>query len=188
AQLAGTTQDMDRSLRILHLEDEPDFCKLAKALLEKDGLAADVVVVQDLEAFIAALDKGRFDIILADYRLPSCTGIDALREARRRCPGTPFVLVSGTIGEQVAIEAMKCGATDYVLKQWPERLGPVVRRAVREAQSLHARRQAEAELRRRDGYLRAVTENSLDVLCILNRDGVFQYSSPSLKRVLGYEP
>jgi sigma-B regulation protein RsbU (phosphoserine phosphatase) len=140
---------MDRSLRILHLEDEPDFCKLAKALLEKDGLAADVVVVQDLEAFIAALDKGRFDIILADYRLPSCTGIDALREARRRCPGTPFVLVSGMVGEQAAIEAMKCGATDYVLKEWPERLAPAVRRAVREAENQHARQQAELELHRR---------------------------------------
>ena len=179
---------MDRSLRILHLEDEPDFCKLAKALLEKDGLAADVVVVQDLEAFIAALDKGRFDIILADYRLPSCTGIDALREARRRCPGTPFVLVSGMVGEQAAIEAMKCGATDYVLKEWPERLAPAVRRAVREAENQHARQQAELELRRRDGYLRALTENSLDVLSILNREGVYKYNSPSLKQVLGYEP
>ena len=115
---------MDRSLRILHLEDEPDYCGLVKALLEKDGLAADLVLVGDLKGFVAALDKGGFDIILADYRLPTCTGIEALREARQRCPGTPFVLVSGTIGEPAAIEAMKCGATDYVLKQWPERLAP----------------------------------------------------------------
>ncbi len=179
---------MDKSLRILHLEDEPDFCELVKALLVKDGLTADIVLVKDLEEFAAALDKDGFDIILSDYRLPSCTGIEALGEARQRCPGTPFVLLSGTIGEQAAIEAMKCGATDYVLKQWPERLGPVVRRAVREAQNQRARRQAEMELHRRDGYLRALTENSLDVLCILNRDGVLQYSSPSLKQVLGYEP
>src|ERR1035441_7214311 len=163
---------MNKVLRILHLEDEPDYYELVKALLVKDGLAADIVLVRNLEEFTAAFDKGGFDIILADYRLPACTGIDALREARQRCPGTPFVLVSGTIGEQVAIEAMRGGATDYVLKQWPERLGPVVRRAVREAQSQHARRQAEVELRRRDGYLRAMTENSLDVLCILSRDGV----------------
>jgi DNA-binding NtrC family response regulator len=177
---------MDRSLRILHLEDEPDFCGLVKALLEKDGLAADIVLTEDLKGFIAALEKGGFDIILADYRLPTCTGIDALREARQRCPGTPFVLVSGTIGEQAAIESMKCGAR--LLKQWPERLGPAVRRAVREAENEKARRRAEVELSRREGYLRGLTENSLDVLSVLNREGVFQYNSPSLKQVLGYEP
>ena len=179
---------MDRSLRILHLEDEPDYCGLVKTLLEKDGLAADIVLTEDLKGFIAALEEGGFDIILADYRLPSCTGIEALREARQRCPGTPFVVVSGTIGEQAAIEAMKCGATDYVLKQWPERLGPAVRRAVREAEDQQARRQAEVELSRREGYLRALTDDSLDVLAIVNRDGVIQYNSPSSKQVLGYEP
>jgi PAS domain S-box-containing protein len=98
------------------------------------------------------------------------------------------VLVSGTIGEPAAIEAMRCGATDYVLKQWPERLAPAVRRALREAENQQARKQAEVELSRREGYYRALTENSLDVLSILNRDGVFQYNSPSLKQVLGYEP
>jgi PAS domain S-box-containing protein len=179
---------MDKSLRILHLEDEPDFCALVKALLVQDGLAADIVLVKDLEEFTAALDKGGFDIILADYRLPSCTGIQALREARQKCPGTPFVLVSGTIGEQAAIEAMKCGATDYVLKQWPERLGPAVRRALREAENQQARKQAEVELSRREGYYRALMENSLDGFAILNRDGVIQYNTPSLKPILGYEP
>jgi DNA-binding NtrC family response regulator len=91
--------------------------------------------------------------------LPSCTGIEALREARLRRPGTPFVLVSGTIGEEAAIEAMKCGATDYVLKQWPERLGPAVQRAVREAGNQQARKQAEVELSRREGYYQALLEN-----------------------------
>ena len=179
---------MDKPWRILHLEDEPDFCELVKALLAQDGLAADIVLVSGLEAFTAALDKGGFDIILADYRLATCTGIEALREARQKCPGTPFVLVSGAIGEQAAIEAVKGGATDYVLKQRPERLAPAVRRAVREAENQHARKQTELELSRRDSYLRALTENSLDVLSILNPDGVFLYNSPSSKQVLGYEP
>jgi PAS domain S-box-containing protein len=179
---------MDKSLRILHLEDEPDFCELAKTLLAKDGLAADIVLVGDLQEFVAALDKGGFDLILADYRLPTCTGIEALREARQRCPGTPFVLVSGTIGEAAAIEAMKCGATDYVLKQWPERLAPAMRRAVREAESQQARRRAEEALGRREGYYRALMENSLDGLAILNRDGLIQYNTTALKQILGYEP
>jgi DNA-binding NtrC family response regulator len=117
-------------LRILHLEDDPDFCQLLRDLLAKDGLASDLLVVGDLGALTAALEKTRFDIILADYSLPSCTGIQALEEAARRCPRTPFVIVSGTIGEEVAIEALKHGATDYVLKQWPEKLVPVIRRAI----------------------------------------------------------
>ncbi len=179
---------MAKSLRILHLEDEPDFCELVKAILAKDGLAADIVLVKDLPGFVAALEKGGFDIILADYKLPSCTGLEALREARQRCPDTPFVLVSGTVGEQAAIEAMKSGATDYVLKQWPERLAPVVRRAVREAENQQARKRVEVELSRRERFCRALTENSLDVLCILNRDGVVEFTSPSLKQVLGYDP
>ena len=179
---------MDKPLRILHLEDEPGFWDLASALLEKDGLVAEMVPAGDLKGFIGALETGGFDLILADYSLPDCTGIDALREVRHRCPGTPFVLFSGTVGEATAIDAMKCGATDYVLKQWPERLAPAVRRAVREAENQQARQQAEVELIRREGYLRALTENSLDVLSILDRQGVIQYSSPSSKLVLGYEP
>src|ERR1035437_6066108 len=126
---------MDKSLSILHLEDEPAICELAKALLEREGLAAELVLVEDIAGFSAALEKDGFDLILADYRLPTCTGIEALREARRRRPGTPFVLFTGAIGEQAAVDALRCGATDYVLNQSPDRLWPAGRRAVREAEN-----------------------------------------------------
>src|SRR5258708_36410338 len=86
-------------LRILHLEDEPDFCRLVEDLLAREGLPSKVVMVADLAQFNAALDQGGFDIILADYNLPTCTGIDALEQAARRCPQIPFVLVSGAISE-----------------------------------------------------------------------------------------
>src|ERR1035438_506629 len=98
---------MDKPLRILHLEDEPDICDLAKELLAQEGLAAEVKLVGDLAGFNAALEKNGFDLILADYCLPSCTGIDALREARRWCPSTPFVIFSGRIGEQAAVDALR---------------------------------------------------------------------------------
>ena len=94
-------------LRILHLEDEPDFCQLVKDLLANDGLVSEVLLVEDLPELTSALEKNRFDIILADYSLPSCTGIQALDEAARRCPQTPFVLVSGTIGEEAAADLKK---------------------------------------------------------------------------------
>ncbi len=175
-------------MRILHLEDDPDFCELVKVLLARDGIASELVVVSDLDELNAALEKTRFDIILADYQLPSCSGMQALEEAARRCPGTPFVVVSGAIGEEAAIEGLKRGATDYVLKQWPERLAPVIRRAIREARERAQFEQAQKELGRREKYLRALTENSLDVLCTVTPGGVVTYTSPSVKHVLGYEP
>src|SRR5262249_6136861 len=86
-----------------------------------------------------------FDCVLADYFLPSYNGLDALRWARPRHPELPFLLVSGTIGEEAAIESLKNGATDYVLKMRPERLGPAIRRAVQEAEERRRRRKIETD-------------------------------------------
>ncbi len=179
---------MEQPLRILHLEDDPDFIALVSAMLEKEGIPAEFVSVSDYEGFSAALEQKSFDLILADYLLPSCNGIQALQAARAKCPDVPFLLISGTIGEQAAIESLRCGATDYVLKERLERLEPAVRRAVQEARERNQRKRVETELVRREKYFRTLTENSLDILTILNRDGNFEYTSPSLKTVLGYDP
>ena len=178
---------MSKPLRILHLEDDSDYSKLIRDLLAKEGIEAELKLVADQVAYAAALAQEKFDLIIADFSLPSWNGIQALETARTQSPHTPFLLVSGTIGEQAAIESLRAGATDYVLKQWPERLAPAVRRAVQEAEERARRQYAETELIRRERYFRALTENSLDILSILNREGVFLYNSPSLKRVLGYE-
>jgi PAS domain S-box-containing protein len=179
---------MNQRLRILHLEDEPDYCQLVRDLLARDGIDAEMVLATTRAEFDAALARDEFDIILADYSLPSFTGIQALEIARARTHETPFLLVSGTIGEQAAVEGMRAGATDYVLKQTPERLVPAVRRAVEEARERVRRRHAETELIRREKYFRALSDNSLDIVTLLNSEGVFQFNSPSVKRVLGYEP
>ena len=99
----------NQPLRILHLEDEPDFSELVRSLLQRDGLQAQLVAVTNRAGFEAAL-CGHFDLILADYLLPDFNGIEALRLARERVPDTPFLLVSGTIGEQAAIESLKAGS------------------------------------------------------------------------------
>ena len=96
--------------------------------------------------------------------------------------------MSGTIGEHAAIESLKAGATDYVLKQNSERLASAVRRAVHEASERAKLHDAEAELVRREKYFRTLTENSVDVLTVLDGTGKVIYKSPSVKRVLGYEP
>ncbi len=178
---------MQSKLRILHLEDDPDYAELVRAMLETSGLDAEVVWVGSGEAFVEALDQ-TFDLILSDYHLPNFTGLAALHLVREKSPDTPFILVSGTAGERVAIESLKCGATDYVLKQWPDRLVPAVERAIREAAEHRTRIGAEEELARRERYFRALTENTLDVLTLLDINGVITYSSGPTRRVLGYEP
>ncbi|MGO8927084.1 MAG: PAS domain S-box protein [Limisphaerales bacterium] len=179
---------MNGRLRVLHLEDDPDYCDLVQSLLAQEGYQVESVLADDRAGFEAALAPEKFDLILADYLLPSYNGLEALRVARAKCPETPFLLVSGTIGEQAAIESLQCGATDYVLKQWPDRLVPAVRRAIEEAEERKQRRRVETELVRREKHFRALTENALDILTLLDHQGVFAYNSPSVKHVLGYEP
>jgi len=157
-------------------------------MLSKDGVAAEIVYTSTREAFEQVAAKEEFDIVLADYLLPGYSGLDALKFFRERCAETPFLLVSGTIGEQAAIESLKNGATDYVLKLWPDRLVPSILRAIQEATERRQRRHAQTELLRREKYFRALTENTLDILTILNSEGLYLYNSPSLKRVLGYDP
>ena len=179
---------MSKPLRILHLEDDPDYADLVRSLLAQEQVQAEITVVSTQADFEAALAQSRFDLVLADYMLPDYNGVDALRSVRLKSAEIPFLLVSGTIGEQAAIESLKCGATDYVLKHWPERLVPAIQRAAQEAEEREQRRRAETELVRREKYFRTLIENALDVVTVLNREGLFLYNSPSSKRVLGYDP
>jgi PAS domain S-box-containing protein len=180
--------NMEKPLRILHLEDDPDFVALVSDMFKAEGLAAEITSTESLSNLMAAVAENSFDLILADYSLPACNGLQALHAVREKDPHVPFVLISGTIGEQAAIECLRCGATDYVLKNKLERLASTVRRAIQEARERTQRRRAEMELVRREKYFRTLTEHSLDVLTILNAEGLFQYNSPSFKTVLGYEP
>jgi PAS domain S-box-containing protein len=140
-------------LRILSIEDDPKDTELIQDLLETEGIVCEVTRV-DTEALLRDLLKqGGIDLILADYSLPSFDGISALKVAMRTCPDVPFIFVSGTLGEEVAIEALKIGATDYVLKTRLSRLVPSVVRAQREATQKAERRRAEDALRQSEAYL-----------------------------------
>jgi signal transduction histidine kinase len=135
------------ALRILYLEDDQHDAELVQAILEEEGIACDVVRVEIRADFLAALEQGRFDIILADYALPSFDGLSALAIAREQCPDVPFIIVSGAIGEELAVEAIKSGAKDYVFKQRLFRLGSSVRRALKEAEERTKRKRTEEALR-----------------------------------------
>jgi PAS domain S-box-containing protein len=172
----------------LHLEDNPGYTELVHSKLDAEGFETEILRVETREDFQAALEQGGYDLIIADYFLPTYDGLKALKLAQQRQPEIPILLVSGTIGEEAAIESLKAGATDYVLKHWPERLIPAVRRALREAEERKSRVQAETTLFRREKHFRAISENSLDVVSLLDQEGVLTYNSPSLHRVLGYQP
>jgi signal transduction histidine kinase/PAS domain-containing protein len=144
---------MPQALRILSIEDDPKDADLIKDLLETEGIVCDITRVENEADFLASLTQGGIDLILADYSLPSFDGISALKLAMKACPDVPFIFVSGTLGEEVAIDALKIGATDYVLKTRLSRLVPAVQRALREATQKAERKRAEEALRQSETYL-----------------------------------
>jgi len=144
---------MKSPLRILYLEDDPRDAELVQETLASDGIRCHLTRVETEADFIASLEQGGFDLILADYTLPSFDGLSALKIAQQGWPHVPLIFVSGTLGEEVAIEALKIGATDYVFKTRLSRIVPSVQRALREAEERIDLSRAEEALRRSEAYL-----------------------------------
>src|SRR6202163_2532322 len=144
---------MELPLRVLHLEDDPRDAELVQETLETGGIVCHVKRVEAETDFVASLQQGGFDLILADYTLPSFDGLSALKIAQQNWPHVPLIFVSGTLGEEVAIEALKIGATDYVLKTRLSRIVPSVQRALGEAEERIDLSRAEEALRRSEAYL-----------------------------------
>jgi signal transduction histidine kinase/CheY-like chemotaxis protein len=137
----------------LLLEDNTRDAELIQELLEADHFVCDVTRVQTRAEFVAGLENAGINLILADYQLPSFDGFSALKLARDARADLPFIFVSGALGEEVAIEAVKIGATDYVVKSRLSRLVPSVQRALREARERAERKKAEEAFRRSETYL-----------------------------------
>ncbi len=144
---------MKTPLRILLLEDDAQDVELIQELLEADHFVCEVAHVQTRAEFLAGLEDSGIELILADYTLPSFDGLSALKLALSARPDLPFIFVSGTLGEEAAIDALKTEATDYVLKTRLSRLVPSVQRALREARERAERKKAEDALRRSEMYL-----------------------------------
>jgi signal transduction histidine kinase/ActR/RegA family two-component response regulator len=136
----------DRGMRVLHLEDSDFDAELVAHALKKELPASEVLRVQSRSGYEAALGQSVFDVILADFALAEFDGLAAFGLARQRCPDTPFILVSGAIGEENASEAMRRGVADYVMKDRPGRLVPAIRQALQLAEERRRRRATEAEV------------------------------------------
>lgn len=137
---------MKNALHFLLLEDSPLDAEFLLQQLLEGGLDCTFARVETQEEFTAALEQTRFDAILADYSLPTFNGMAALAIAQERFPDIPFIFVSGRLGEELAIESLKKGATDYVVKHRLERLAPAVSRAISEAQERAERKRVERSL------------------------------------------
>jgi signal transduction histidine kinase len=133
-------------IRILHVEDNPADAELIRLELRRGGIDADLKVVDSLRDCEAALAKEKFDLIISDYNLPGGDGVQVLHGIRKNHTAIPFIFVSGTIGEEKAIEAIKSGATDYVLKDRLSRIPLAVRRAVDESRERERARQLQSQL------------------------------------------
>jgi two-component system, cell cycle sensor histidine kinase and response regulator CckA len=136
---------MKSPLHILHLEDDPKDAALVQSALAAGGIHCATTRVQTHDDFVAALERGGIDLILSDFSLPAFDGLSAVKIARKRWPDIPVVLVSGTLGEERAIDALKSGATDYVLKERLARLVPAVKRAVTEVEERAERQRLAAQ-------------------------------------------
>jgi phosphoserine phosphatase RsbU/P len=177
-------------LRILLLEDSRADAELIAARLEDAGLCFEIERVDSHAGFNGALTRGRFDIILSDYNVPGFDGTAALAAARLACPEVPFLVVSGALGDEKAIDLLKRGATDYVLKDRLERLAPSVQRALREAKDKAERARAEAQLHERERTLSTLIENlpGMAFRCSPHPPWPFEFASEGCLALTGYRP
>jgi PAS domain S-box-containing protein len=176
---------MTTPLHLLILEDRPSDAELTLRELRRAGFAPVWRRVETEADYLAALDPA-LDLILADYSMPQFDAPRALDLLRERELNIPFIIVSGTIGEEVAVAAMQRGATDYLLKDRLARLGSAVTRALQQQQLRAEKLHMDQRLRESEFRFRALIEHSSDGIVVLAADATVLYASPSTTRILGY--
>jgi PAS domain S-box-containing protein len=167
---------MSARLRLLHLEANPRDAELVQSTLERNGIDCDTVIVNNRTSFEQALAKGGFDLVLSDFSLPGYDGLSALALVREFRPQLPFILVSGAAWEDEAIDSLKSGATDYVLKARLERLPAAVRRALQEAGAMDRRDKVE-------NLFQNIMENLEDMIAVVDLQGKRVFCSPSCRQL-----
>ena len=173
-------------LRVLFVEDSEDDAALVLRELKRIGYEVEAGRVETSGDMQAALGNKEWDLIICDYSLPSFDAPRALEILKASEKDIPFIILSGTIGEETAVATLKAGAHDFLLKGSLTRLGPVMERELREAEIRRERKQAEEEIANNEKRLRALIENSADFISLLSPDGSLLWESPSTTTMLGY--
>jgi PAS domain S-box-containing protein len=158
------TKNQNPALRILHLEDDENDHFLVVEKLRADGLLCEFFLAKSKNEFAEALNRAKYDLIISDFSLPSYDGLSALSLAQELHAETPFIFFSGTIGEDIAVESLRNGAVDYVLKQRPNRLPAAIRRALRNCEERARLKKTEQALRQSEERLRIVAKATNDVI------------------------
>ena len=169
-------------LRVLWVEDNAHDANLSTRQLEQAGFELNVDLVSSPQEFTAALRSNRYDIVLSDYALPGWSGMDALEVLRLTGEDIPFILLTGTLGEETAVECMKKGLTDYILKGRPGRLALAVKRALEERAARQREESAEALLHLRTSALEATANGVL----ITDRKGMIVWVNQAFSTLTGY--
>jgi two-component system cell cycle sensor histidine kinase/response regulator CckA len=177
---------MKHALRILIVDDSPDDAALIACELQRE-FSPSYECVDTAEAMEAALDKGGWHIVISDYVMPDFSGLGALQILQRRGLDLPFIMVSGQMGEDTAVEAMRAGAHDYLLKDQLSRLIPAIKRELNEAVVRRERVSAENALSATEARFQCLVEQSLVGIFML-QDDVFTYVNPKFARIFGYRP
>jgi hypothetical protein len=177
---------MGEKLRILILEDVPTDAELQEHELRSAGYSFTCERVDTRDAFLDALDRFAPDVVLADYQLPQFDGMTALRLTRERHPEIPVVMVTGSINEETAVECIKAGAVDYVLKNHLRRLAPAVEGALERRRERETRERAEQALQRSEAQYRGLVENATYGIYRSTVGGKFLTVNRALVEMLGY--
>ncbi len=179
---------MKKNLRTLIVEDSEFDAMMLVNLLRKGGYKPEHLRVETASAMQDALRNQEWDLILADYNLPEFSAPEALKLLQWTGRDIPFIIISGGIGEDIAVEAMKAGAHDYLMKGALARLAPCVERELREADERRGRREAEEAMRESEQRYRALWDTATDAVLLMDTDSVIQFANPAVEQVFGYMP
>ena len=177
----------DQSLRVLIIEDSENDALLIIRELKKGGYNPVYERVETAAAMKKALKEKQWDIILCDYSMPKFNAPSAIAVLKKANIDIPLIIVSGNIGEETAAECMRLGAKDYIMKDNLSRLCPAIARELEDAKVRNKQKHMEEKLRREEQRFRAFIEHSLDIIVIMNLEGIVTYLNPAIERALGYK-
>jgi PAS domain S-box-containing protein/putative nucleotidyltransferase with HDIG domain len=178
----------DKALCALIVEDSKDDALLIIRGLKKGGYNPVYELVETAASMKKALQEKQWDIILCDYSLPKFNAPSAIAVLKEVNVNIPIIIISGTIGEETAIECMRLGAQDYIMKSNLSRLCPAIARELKESKVRNKQKHTEEKLRHEEQRFQALVENSSDIIVLINLEGIITYINPAVERVLGFNP